>query len=373
MSKISEYLEAGRAGKVFDPNQGLWVDPQTKQAFVPTFTDDPRSDIMSRVQTGMERQGQPLDISQGAYLVKDPREMPTAMPERGQQRPAPNPEDPWALAQEHMRSSQFKTEIFQKMFPGRDPRAGFQSTAERDMFLKALESTRNMLVDRFKWQLEYQRKKKAKDRKGGLSGVSQQQLMKMIQQEALRLEELNRDPSTPPEGRIEDPMGQAKQNITQLLEMTGSMTGEVMPVDKGDMRTADFRVGRDEAEPRTAEFRVGRDESEMQLLNEPAQRYGVYGADQKGKELNKLKPAEFQKAVINLDEILKSMHPDKSREEINQMHKEIFMGGIIPEDWYAGDAKEIIRRAQARTAGGVKAGAKEATERYYQGGSPALM
>ena len=29
MPSIKEYLEQGKAGKVFDPNQGLYIDPQT--------------------------------------------------------------------------------------------------------------------------------------------------------------------------------------------------------------------------------------------------------------------------------------------------------------------------------------------------------
>jgi hypothetical protein len=364
MSKISEYLAEGRAGKVFDPNQGLYVDPNSGQAFVPTFTDDPRSNIMSRVQGAMERQGQPLDISQGAYLVRD-RNQPTGMPGRGQARPPVNKEDPWAMAQEHIRSPQFKAEIYKQMF-GRDPSAGFHSKAERDMFLKALKSTRNTLVDRFKWQLEYQRKKKAKDREGGLRGVSQQQLMKMIQQEALRLEELNRDPSTPPEAQIQDPMATAQENITKLLEMTGSMTGQVegMPIDREDA----MPIGDAKAQPAT----IAQPEADLDI-NQTAQGLGVYGSDQKGKELNKLKPKEFQKAVINLDEILKSMHPDRSREELNEMHKRIFMDGVIPKAWYTEEAANIIKKAQERAAGGVKEAAGKATRSYYEGGTPALI
>lgn len=38
-NSIKEYLEKGRAGKVFDVNKNLWIDPTTGKAFIPSFTN----------------------------------------------------------------------------------------------------------------------------------------------------------------------------------------------------------------------------------------------------------------------------------------------------------------------------------------------
>jgi hypothetical protein len=374
MSKISDYLSAGREDKIYDPNKGLYVNPQTGEVFVPTFTNNPQSDLAQRMGQTMERQGQPVDMSQGAYLIRD--RQPTGMPGRGQQpqgQPKVNPEDPWEVANYYMSSDKFKNEIYQKMFPGRDPSQGFQNEKERSQYYKALQSTRNMLVDNVKWKLEYGRKKKADQQKGAARGVSQQQLMKMIQDEKLRLDEVNNQATTMPENKVENTMEQAKKNVMELLQATGGIMG----VDRGEgggMPVQRGQRGQRVQGPGTPEAKGAEGQASMGGGgNQVAQQLNVYGADTKTKRLGELTTKQATKAAATLSAILKSMYPDKSIDELNKMHRSIFEARMIPEEWYTLDPKQIIERAQKRTAGGVKEAAQTATDSYYQGGSPAII
>jgi len=175
MSQIKDYLEQGRAGKVYDPNQGLYMDPKEGKAFVPTFTNIADSNIQGEVES---RMGGPSKADTSPYLVSGG---PGAMPARGEAKAPQRPDarDPWAMAQEHMKSSGFKSEIYREMF-GRDPQSGFRSEAERNKFYKALQSTRNVLVDRFKWQITQKDKAAAETMKNAQKQMGQRDAIELF-------------------------------------------------------------------------------------------------------------------------------------------------------------------------------------------------
>jgi hypothetical protein len=188
MSQIGDYLAQGRAGKVYDPNQGLYMDPATGQAFVPTFTNIQSSNIQGQVEKSMG--GTPVQAD--PYLIGGGPgdQQGGVMPGRGEQPQAPDINDPWAMANEHMKSSGFKTEIYKEMF-GRDPSSGFRDEAERERFYKAMKSTRNVLVDRFKYQITGKRKQSEDRQKDARKGLSQKEAMKM-QAESIAMAEAQR-------------------------------------------------------------------------------------------------------------------------------------------------------------------------------------
>jgi hypothetical protein len=181
MSQIADYLAQGRAGKVYDPNQGLYMDPQSGRAFVPTFTNIQSSNIQDKVQKSMGDtpvDAEPYLIGGGPGNQPGRASGPAAMPGRGQQPQAPDINDPWAMANEHMKSKGFKSEIYKEMF-GRDPSSGFRDKAERERFYSAMKSTRNVLVDRFKYQITGRNKQAEARRKDARKGLSQKEAMKM--------------------------------------------------------------------------------------------------------------------------------------------------------------------------------------------------
>jgi len=184
MSQIGDYLEQGRAGKVYDPNQGLYMDPQTGKAFVPTFTNVSNSNIQGEVEKSMGN----IPVQADPYLIggggpgNQPGSAsgpaPSAMPGRGEEPKAPDINDPWAMAQAHMKSKKFMSEIYEQMFH-RPASSGFRDKAERDQFYRGLQSNRNMLVDRFKYQIEKKRKDAADKQKNARKGMSQKDALKM--------------------------------------------------------------------------------------------------------------------------------------------------------------------------------------------------
>jgi hypothetical protein len=225
MSQIKEYLEQGRAGKVYDPNAGLYVDPNTGQAFVPTFTNVQNSNIQGEVQKSMAGAPGVQSVQSEPYLVggqnymrggggqMTPVQAGGAMPGRNEQatKQAPDPQDPWAMAQEHMKSPAYKEEIYRQMF-GRDPQSGFRNTKERDMFFKGLQSNRNVLVDRFKWQIESRRKSDELALKNARKGMSQKEALE-IQREILN--EVKQRQQADPEGFDAQHGGKTAQEIAR--------------------------------------------------------------------------------------------------------------------------------------------------------------
>jgi hypothetical protein len=189
MSQIREYLEQGRAGKVYDPNQGLYMDPATGTAFVPTFTNIQNSNIQGQVEKSMG--GTPVQAD--PYLIGGGpgSQQGGAMPGRGEQPKAPDIDDPWAMAQEHMKSKKFKDEIYISMFH-RDPSSGFRDDAEREKYWKGLQSNRNVLVDRFKYQITNKQKQAEARQKNARKQMSQKEAIKM-QSESIALAELDRE------------------------------------------------------------------------------------------------------------------------------------------------------------------------------------
>ena len=158
MPSIKEYLERGQAGKVFDPNQGMYVDPQTGRPFVPTFTNIEGSDIGQRISEQYGEQPDPYMIGPEARMVPagqhqvperigaDQPQLPTKDQEQGIDR-----NDPWAMA--NAATKKMLPDIFEELFPGKP----FNSTlGEKDWakYQSRVKHTRNMLVDRFKWQIE---------------------------------------------------------------------------------------------------------------------------------------------------------------------------------------------------------------------------
>ncbi|GAG56235.1 unnamed protein product, partial [marine sediment metagenome] len=119
----------------YDPNQGLWMDPQSGQAFVPTFTNVQDSNIQGEVESQM---GGPAKVDAQPYLVSDKGQ--GAMPGPGEQNAPQRPDarDPWAMAQEHTKSNQFKNELYREMF-GRDPQSGFRDKQERERFYSGIK------------------------------------------------------------------------------------------------------------------------------------------------------------------------------------------------------------------------------------------
>ena len=176
MSQIKDYLEQGRAGKAYDPNQGLYMDPKSGKAFVPTFTNVSNSNIQGDVESRMDG---PSKLDARPYLVSGG---PGGMPGRGetqQTQQRPDARDPWAMAQEHMKSAGFKNEIYKEMF-GRDPQSGFRTHEERNKYYKALQSTRNILVDKFKWQIIQKEKRDAALLKDAQKQMGQKEAMELL-------------------------------------------------------------------------------------------------------------------------------------------------------------------------------------------------
>jgi len=176
MSQIKDYLEQGRAGKVYDPNQGLYMDPASGKAFVPTFTNVQNSNIQGEVESQM---GGASRVQADPYLVSDKGQ--GAMP--GPQEPAgplkPDGRDPWAMAQEHTKSPEFKNEVYREMF-GRDPQSGFRDEAERNRFYAGLKSARNIIVDRLKWQIDRKDRQEKESLKSAAKKMSHKEMMDSI-------------------------------------------------------------------------------------------------------------------------------------------------------------------------------------------------
>jgi hypothetical protein len=385
MSRIAEYLEAGRADKMYDPNQGLYVDPNTGKAFVPSFTNDPSqrgADMPQRVQQSMP--GQQLDTSQGAYLVKD-RPGPGAIPgpKDGQQGQAPDPRDPWAMAQAHTGSQKFMTEVYQQMFPGRDPSNGFDSPQEREQFSKALQSARNALVDRFKWQIDNKRKQETHERRGTAKRISNQELMKMISEEKEKLDQTNNDPNLLPEQRIEDTESAARENILNRLKGVQQEFGDLwdeeegggMPVEK-DGRTA----MPDQKKP--AAGAMPTDTATTGAGEEAPDVFGKFNQESPGtsdfQTIMKSDPAKASNVLLNTLAEAEFMNPDMSPEQARAESKK-YASKMI-SDIYLYDPKkflEYLRGKSDRDKKGkqedTKTSAKSAVSDYYQGGSPALI
>jgi hypothetical protein len=386
MSRIAEYLEAGRADKMYDPNQGLYVDPNTGKAFVPMFTDDPSqrgADMPQRVQQSMP--GQQLDTSQGAYLVKD-RPGPGAIPgpKDGQQGQAPDPRDPWAMAQAHTGSQKFMTEVYQQMFPGRDPSQGFDSPQEREQFSKALKSARNALVDRFKWQIDNKRKQETHERRGTAKRISNQELMKMISEEKDKLDQVNNDPNLLPEQRIEDTETKARENILNRLKGVQQEFGDLwdeeegggMPVVKDD-RTAmpDQKKPATGAMPTDAATTGAGEGLGMEAP-------GVFNQESPGTSdfitISKSDPKKATNVLQNTIAEVQMLYPDMDPKE--QLVKAQEIGRENISDIYMFDPEKFLERLRGKLDRGVetkkeniRSGAKEAVSEYRRGGSPALM
>lgn len=383
MSKISEYLEAGRKDKIYDPNRGMYIDPNTGEAFVPTFTNDPNSNIMNRVQSRManpqgvqtpqqggqpqgggmpQRQGQPLDMSQGAYLIKERQQ--GAIPERGQeQRKAPDPRDPWAMANEHMKSPQFMTEVYKQMFPGRNPSQGFKNQEERNMFYKGLQSTRNALVDRFKWQIDQKNRQKEQSLKYGAKGMSQKDLITMIQG---RTNEIVQEGVTSgmPVDRAEA-QKQAQQEITSLLESTGQILGKAqgggMPVDKvGAMGEPGQDQPASKAQP------AGADAKPAEMPKPGDSGIKILGAEGSHKKLADLanEPVKQARGLTAIKEALRLQFPDAPDEELNKMRREYVKTNGIPEEFTKYDLKEMMPKLKAALDSAAK---KRETDPMFSG------
>lgn len=367
MSRIREYLEEGRAGKIYDPNQGMYMDPETKQAFVPTFTNRPESNIMNRVQ-GPE--GYSMNQGQGAYLVHD-RPGPGAMPGRGGEgRQAPDPRDPWSMANEHMKNPQTKIELFQQMFPGRNPQGGFQSEQERNLYFKGLQSYRNALVDRFKWQITQKDKREVDARKGAARRISQAELMKQIGELTNQYREANEsarlggepEPYQDPAKQAEDDIFNRLQSIEKRFGQEWDNQGQGMPVEKG-ASTIDTgaTAGKPQGEP------------VMQIdKTEPA------APTQEGKtfqEWIKEDKNKGQNAFMNVIEEMNIRYPDKSSEEINQLARDRAKQPL--PDYYTWDKKQFSSRIKKllgeESKRETKEVSKQAVSNYYQGGTAALI
>jgi hypothetical protein len=73
-NSIRDYLEKGRAGKQFDVEKNMWIDPQTGQAFIPTFTNIQGSDIGQNVKPytgGTHQMGEPTIDPQTGQPVQE--------------------------------------------------------------------------------------------------------------------------------------------------------------------------------------------------------------------------------------------------------------------------------------------------------------
>lgn len=252
MSQIKDYLEQGRANKVFDPNQGLYIDPVSKKAFVPTFTNVTNSNIQGQVQ---EQMGGPQAAQADPYLVgnrpmpaNQPGAMPTpGMPGAGEAQKGPDPRDPWAMANEHMKSKGFKEEIYRQMFGDRDPSQGFQSAEERDMFLKGLQSVRNVLVDRFKWQIERKDKQDKIARESAAKNIDPKEYYKEIKEARIRLKGIyDTDPAAwQAEHGDKTPNEVAREEVESILKDYNEFAG-------GNAPGGGAMPGRDQVETKAA-------------------------------------------------------------------------------------------------------------------------
>lgn len=157
MASIREYLEQGRAGKVFDPNQGLYMDPQTGQPFVPTFTNIEGSNIAQRMSPEYGEQTPYMVGPEYRQTPGGPQALPEPQRVTPEQAALPgrdegvDPNDPWSMANASIKT--MMDDIFGEMFPGKnygDP----LSQQEWQKFQGGVQSMRNALVDRYKWQID---------------------------------------------------------------------------------------------------------------------------------------------------------------------------------------------------------------------------
>jgi len=139
MATIKEYLEQVRA------SQG-----------VPTFTNIGGENPLLQPQGGqpgahlIQEANQPMMGPGGMVSRPEPAAMPTAQPGAGRS------QDPWELAQDA--TKKMMPEIWETVFPGMTPGATLDD-AQMKMWQKAVMSTRNAMVDRYKYQQDQISKK----------------------------------------------------------------------------------------------------------------------------------------------------------------------------------------------------------------------
>ncbi len=143
MATIKEYLEQVRAA-----------------GGVPTFTNIGGENPMlqpgpGRPMGGAQRPGAHLIEEQNQPMMGPGGEVARAIPEQDQ--PQVDQNDPWALAQSATKA--MLPDVWQRVFPGMAPGANL-TEAQMMLWQKSVQSTRNAMVDRFKYQLDSVRKDK---------------------------------------------------------------------------------------------------------------------------------------------------------------------------------------------------------------------
>jgi len=326
MSQIKDYLEQGRAGKVYDPNQGLYMDPKEGKAFVPTFTNIADSNIQGEVES---RMGGPSKADASPYLVSGG---PGAMPARGEAEAPQRPDarDPYAMAAEHTKSNQFKNELYQEMF-GRDPQSGFNSEQERTRFYNGLKSARNVIVDRLKYQIDRKDKADAASLKNARKQMGQKESMELL---TTYREKYANERTDDPEsweskyaGKTPDEI--AKQKFVEDLQFTESVfaegkTGEAMP---GRGKGKAVEMGGAEGE-------------------EPYRPYPE-STIRKSLSWDSLDPEQKQKAIRYATEKTKAAGVDPASKDGKEMFRKIVKEGFEPEDIESGEYKSKIREKVA--------------------------
>jgi hypothetical protein len=247
------------------------------------------------------------------------------------------------MANEHMKNPQTKIELFQQMFPGRNPQGGFQSEQERNLYFKGLQSYRNALVDRFKWQITQKDKREVDARKGAARRISQAELMKQI-------------------GELTNQYREANESARLGFGQEWDAQGQGMPVEKG---AASIDTGAAAGIPQ-GEPVMQIDKSEPATPAQEGKTFQEYMKDNKNKGMN---------AFMNTIEEMNIKFPDKSTEEINELAR-AKAKDPLPE-YYTWDREQFTKKIREllkeEKEQSTKDTAKSAVSKYYQGGTTALI
>jgi len=226
-SRIQEYLAQVRAAGA-----------------TPTFTNIGGENPMLKPGPGRPMGGTQIP---GAYLIEEQNQpmmdaggqvsRPQAIPQPQAQPQAQPGNDPWAMAQQNIKK--LMPEIWKELFPNKQP-GEFMTQAENTIFQKALKSTRNALVDMYKYQIDQVNKGKARQKKDSPNEISIKDRGRRVAELQKDYNKLYNDPYTRPqlEGKTQNQW--VMEQFNEWQSMVGGQAiptpGEAQqPMSKGPM------------------------------------------------------------------------------------------------------------------------------------------